>query len=50
MVGLDQLQQAGEWLGKEEVETASVDHSFKKLRGKAGFRRAEAFGRPRGEC
>lgn len=34
MVGLNQLQQVGNWLDKEEVEMASGDHYFKKLEGK----------------
>lgn len=34
VVGLNQLQQIGNWLDKEEVEMASRDHYFKKLEGK----------------
>lgn len=36
VVGMIQLQQFGVWLGKEEAETASVDHPFKELSGEKG--------------
>lgn len=51
-VGLNQLQQAGKRLGKEEVETARGDHSFRKL-GKGREkenRRAWKAGGLRGGC
>lgn len=46
-MGLNQLQQVGKYLSQEEVGTASVDHSFKKLRGKEGKGKRESSGESR---
>lgn len=37
------MQQVRKYLGQEEVGTASVDHSFKKLRGKEGKGKQESL-------
>lgn len=43
VVGMNQLQQVGKWLGKEEIEAASVDLPFNKLRREKGKREQQSL-------